>query len=156
MDKLPDDILLIIFGYLPFDKIDACLSYSNVATKILKKAYYKQCAIDKSSIAVIYRIDGLLWRPDGPAIEYVNGPKFWYKNNKLHRLDGPAIEYPNGYKAWYINDKRHRGDGPAIIEANGSEYWYKNNKLHRANGPAIEHANGNKIWYLHGKKITYL
>ena len=27
------------------------------------------------------------------------------KTGKLHREDGPVIEYINGYKYWYINDK---------------------------------------------------
>ena len=34
------------------------------------------------------------------------GDKAWYHNGKLHREDGPAIEWANGYKEWYINDKR--------------------------------------------------
>jgi hypothetical protein len=45
-------------------------------------------------------------REDGPAIEYADGGKVWYVNDKCHREDGPAVEYANGYKAWYINDKR--------------------------------------------------
>ena len=40
---------------------------------------------------------------DGPAIEYSDGTKAWYANNKLHRTDGPAIEYSDGDKAWYVN-----------------------------------------------------
>ncbi|SRR6266404_1876125 len=44
----------------------------------------------------------ILHREDGPALEYVNGNKYWYKKNKLHRLDGPACEYSNGDGKWYI------------------------------------------------------
>ena len=43
-------------------------------------------------------------REDGPAKEYVNGDKYWYRDDKLHREDGPAIEYANGSKSWYLND----------------------------------------------------
>ena len=54
-----------------------------------------------------YYIKGtnILHREDGPAIEFFNGSKYWYKYNKRHRLDGPAIEWFNGAKSFYINDK---------------------------------------------------
>jgi hypothetical protein len=42
----------------------------------------------------------------------------------LHREDGPAIEYANGAKTWYIDDKRHRADGPAAEYASGIQGWY--------------------------------
>jgi hypothetical protein len=29
----------------------------------------------------------------------------WFLNGKLHREDGPAIEYGDGQKSWYLNDK---------------------------------------------------
>ena len=32
-----------------------------------------------------------------------NGDKFWYQNDKLHRLDGPAIERVDGTKYWYLD-----------------------------------------------------
>ena len=36
------------------------------------------------------------------------GTKFWrLPNGKLHREDGPAVEYANGDKEWYVNDKRY-------------------------------------------------
>ena len=44
-------------------------------------------------------------REDGPASEYANGIKHWYKNGKLHREDGPARECDNLFKAWYLNDR---------------------------------------------------
>jgi len=34
---------------------------------------------------------------------YENGDKRWFQNDKLHRLDGPAIEWIDGTKWWYIN-----------------------------------------------------
>jgi len=48
---------------------------------------------------------GQLHREDGPAVEYVDGSKFWYQNDKLHREDGPAVVNVNGIKRWYINGK---------------------------------------------------
>ena len=37
---------------------------------------------------------------------YESGSKFWSLNGKLHREDGPAVEYADGGKSWYLNDKR--------------------------------------------------
>ena len=67
----------------------------------------------------------ILHREDGPAMEYFDGDKFWFQNNKLHRLDGPACEYSNGDKHWYRNDELHCSNGPAIDSINNhKEYWF--------------------------------
>ena len=29
----------------------------------------------------------------------------WYLNGNRHRVDGPAIEYANGDKRWYLNNR---------------------------------------------------
>ena len=34
------------------------------------------------------------------------GSKHWFLNRERHREDGPAVEWPNGTKFWYLNDKR--------------------------------------------------
>jgi hypothetical protein len=58
-----------------------------------------------------WRLPNGKWhRVDGPAIERVNGDKFWRLNGKLHRVDGPAIEWANGDKAWYLNDINYEFD----------------------------------------------
>ena len=31
----------------------------------------------------------------------------WRLNGKLHREDGPAIEYANGVKSWYLDDREY-------------------------------------------------
>jgi len=63
-------------------------------------------------------------REDGPAREYDNGDKYWYRNGELHREDGPAMEFVDGTKSWYRNGQLHREDGPAIEYYNGhKEYW---------------------------------
>ena len=91
---------------------------------------------------------------NGPAVEYLDGTKYWYINDKLHREDGPAIEYVNGDKVWYINDILHREDGPAIEYANGDKVWYINGIRHREDGPAIEYPDGTKYWYINGKRLS--
>ena len=57
-----------------------------------------------------WRLNGLLHREDGPAIERKNGDRLWYINGKSHREDGPAVEYANGSKLWCLNDKSIRYD----------------------------------------------
>ena len=55
----------------------------------------------------VYRDErGFLHREDGPAIEFVNGDKFWYFNGRFHREEGPAIEYADGYKSWYYHGQK--------------------------------------------------
>ena len=50
-------------------------------------------------------MNGKLHRENGPAIEYADGTKCWYKNGKLHREDGPAVQGISGYKEWHLNGK---------------------------------------------------
>ena len=57
-------------------------------------------------------------------IEFFDGSKNWYVNDKLHRLDGPAIEHPKGSKEWYVNWKLHRIGGPAIENIEGYVAYY--------------------------------
>lgn len=63
-------------------------------------------------------------REDGPAVEFNNGDKLWYKDNLPHREGGPAEEYVDGTKVWTINGRRHREDGPAVERSNGIKEWY--------------------------------
>jgi len=53
-----------------------------------------------------YNNAGELHRDEGPAIEQVNGDKFWYQNGLRHRTDGAAVEWPSGNKVWYINGEQ--------------------------------------------------
>jgi len=98
---------------------------------------------------------GKFHREDGPAREYSNGRKEWYKNGKLHRENGPAVEYENGSKEWYINGKRHRKDGPAIERPNGDRLYYLNGikvkeedlLINKEKWPkCIIDEDGNKFW----------
>ena len=87
----------------------------------------------------------------------IYGDKFWYLPSKgrdyCHRLDGPAIEWKNGLKEWWVDDKRHRADGPAIEFVSGTKAWWVDNRLHRLDCPAFEGADGTKEWWLNGKQL---
>ena len=67
-----------------------------------------------------------------------------------HRIDGPAVEWYDGSKSWYKHGLRHRSDGPAIITAEGIKKWYINGKLHRLNGPAVKYPNWKNFWFING------
>ena len=81
--------------------------------------------------------EGIFWykegteiphREDGPAVECLDGTKYWYKNGKLHREDGPAYEHASGYKEWWVNGNLHREDGPTVEEVDGDKKWFINGK----------------------------
>ena len=65
--------------------------------------------------------------PSDGSVQY----KFW-KNEKgqAHREDGPAFEYSNGRRIWYKNGEWHREDGPAIVFTDGRHQYYLNNELY--------------------------
>ena len=54
-----------------------------------------------------YNENGERHRENDPAVEFVNGNKYWYQNGELHREDGPAIEWNNGDKEWWFNGKQY-------------------------------------------------
>ena len=59
--------------------------------------------------------EGQYHREDGPAYEYADGVKFWFKNGRLHREDGPALVWGNGKHEYFMNDKKYTKE----------EYWEK-------------------------------
>ncbi len=79
------------------------------------------------------------------------GPWNW---GELHRVNGPAVEWADGTKEWWLNDKRHRTDGPAIEWADGTKEWWLNDKRHRTDGPTVEWPDGNKTWWLNDKRLS--
>lgn len=113
------------------------------------------CEVRRHSNYVEYYKHGKLHREnDLPAVEYVNGDKFWYKDGKLHREGGmPAVILSNG-TSYYKDGKRHRdNDLPAVEDISGFKAWYKDGRLHREGGkPAVIHSNGNKEYWINGKK----
>lgn len=58
---------------------------------------------------------------------FPNGDTYWFTNPEctiIHRENGPAIEFADGYKVYFQNNKWHRLDGPARIWSDGyEEYW---------------------------------
>ena len=106
----------------------------------------------------LHKLTKLSWRvyEDDFTSEKTNGyGTLIRRNNKgeLHSLYSPAVEYVDGNKYWYQNGKLHRTDGPAVGYANGDKFWYQNDLLHRTDGPAVEYSDGSKAWYLNGVLI---
>ena len=99
----------------------------------------------------ICKIDGISMRKE---IDQDGTIRYYNENNEFHREDGPAIEFTNGYKEWYKDGLRHRENGPAIEYADGTKYWYKNGKRHREDGPAIEWVDGGRRYCYNG--VEYL
>lgn len=60
-------------------------------------------------------------------VEIENGTKIWRNEKGLfHRDDGPAIEFSDGTKEWYKDGMRHREDGHAVERAGGIKEWWLN------------------------------
>jgi hypothetical protein len=106
--RIPDDVLSIIFSYLPFVEIEEYLIILNInklsKNKIIKRIHDQKLTVIKLSTRDIYYVEGVKCRIDGPAIIWHNGATMWYKNGKIHREDGPAFLHPSGIKKWYKND----------------------------------------------------
>jgi hypothetical protein len=84
----------------------------------------------------------------------IYGDKIWINEaGEYHREGGPAYEWGDGCKEWYKEGKLHREDGPAIEHINGSKVWYKNGVRHREEGAALENINGNKEYWIEGKEV---
>ena len=77
-----------------------------------------------------------------------NGVKEWRLDGMLHREDGPAVEWTDGAVCWYRKDRPHRKGGPAYIGTEGHLEWYRNGKLHNEDGPAVVWPDGTKEWYI--------
>jgi|SRR5579859_2584443 len=82
------------------------------------------------------------------------GTKRWRLNNLLHRLDGPAIEGAIGDKFWYVHGQIHRENGPAVELVSGTNFWLFDGQYHRLDGPAMEWSDGRKSWWYQGKRIS--
>jgi hypothetical protein len=62
-----------------------------------------ECIVYENGSRKWYNEEGKYHREDGPAVEYTDGSKLWFRDGKLHREDGPATEYSDGEKYWYLN-----------------------------------------------------
>jgi len=65
------------------------------------QSYYDDCH------CMAWREDGLLHRPDGPAVIWPDGYVVWLLNGQFHRPDGPALFFPEGREEWWLNGIRH-------------------------------------------------
>jgi len=84
--------------------------------------------------------EGFLHRLDGPAKEYVDGTKIWYKEGKLHRLDGPALEDADGDKRWYINGESFTEEGfnKQVNGCEGKVVEIVNKRVNGCEGKVVE------------------
>ena len=80
--------------------------------------------------------------------------RYFDAEGQLHRDGGPAVEWGDGTKIWYRDGNPHREDGPAVEYRDGTKEWYRHGKLHREGGPAIEYEDGRKEWWVDGKRMT--
>lgn len=111
--KVLEDEVLVYFKLPHPSPKNRKLNNKNYLNEILTKCktfIHEKNYVEKyENYAVIeyYNNVGAHHRLDGPAIEYSDGDKYWYINNKRHRLDGPAVEWSDGTKYWYINDNNY-------------------------------------------------
>ena len=91
--------------------------------------------INKYGDKCYYDSDNRLHREDGPAVEWTNGNKWWFKHGDLHREDGPAYERKYGYKEYWLED----------IYYTEEEYWEKIKELKKC-----------KLFKLKDKKIEWI
>jgi hypothetical protein len=61
----------------------------------------------------------------GPAVEYKNGHKFWYYNNRLHRVGGPAVEYNDGKKEYWLGGHMYSDDDYNKMMSNTPLLYWK-------------------------------
>jgi len=109
---------------------------------------------DENGTTEYLNASGQLHNPNGPAIIWADGCKWYYINGKLHNPNGPAVIRADGDKSYYINGKLHNEDGPAVIYPDGYKAYYINGKLHKPDGPAVVHADGCKWYYINGKPLS--
>lgn len=64
----------------------------------------------------VHKFRGQYHRDHGPAIEWMDGGKEWYKHGKLHRLDGPAILRKTGINQWWVEGKLLYVTGEAFLK----------------------------------------
>lgn len=137
---------------------DAKCFYTLVRTVPLlthSRAHYLYCTrlfddVVHSSKTVSYTRNRSFHRADGPAVEYEDGARYWYRIGRLHRENGePAIVEANGDLFWFVDGLRHRTGGPAAMTRAFGLRWYQHDVLHRDDGPA-EMSSYMDTWYTDG------
>lgn len=79
---------------------------------------------------IVWKLNGLLHRRRGPAVERKDGSYSWFIEGNLHRLDGPARYVQSACKEWWVDGRRHRVGGPAVEYSGGTyqEWWVEGKK----------------------------
>jgi hypothetical protein len=93
------------------------------------------CSCDEQgTVSWRRRRDGVLHRPDGPALVYANDDRVWYLDGLRHRERGPAQIYATGGRRWWRHGLLHNESGPAVIAGDGTsvEYWLEGVRLSAA------------------------
>ena len=129
-------------------------------------------------ISEVWRENGSLHNPYGPAVRYWNGStgnltyEAYFQDSELHRIDGPALvefDPKTGEvieERWSLNGEDHRlGDRPAHFHRDAEtgvityEAYLVAGILHRENGPALierDQRTGtvtNEEYYKNGHKV---
>ena len=116
--KIGDKIKLKIDAH-PFKAGDICeIGFTNILGYRIDKSIGGSIIAFQSTFLCIEDFDRicdiLSIQKYKDGLNIIDGNKYYYKNDELHREDGPAIECTGGHKSWYIEGKLHREDGPAV------------------------------------------
>ncbi len=112
----------------------------NVIIELLKEVRLESPTRTVDNGVIEYRLpNGKFHREDGPAVDIEEGSypqRQWWINGKKHREGGlPAVEYADGSKIYYVNDRLHREDGPAIVNIKNkarNQWWINGEKIESA------------------------
>ena len=91
-----------------YDKDNSKLAIIKATGKIVHdndKSVCSQITIEK-----LITLDELYELTSGKFVRN-NGDIEYYQNGRFHRENGPAVEYVNGYKAWYKNGEYRSSRG---------------------------------------------
>ena len=90
-------------GYVEFMQSQKLVSLRDELKYDITLEWDKILAEDEEQVHTLYK--GFVMK--NGMVEYADGDKYWWVNDKLHREGGlPAIEHANGDKYWYVNGKR--------------------------------------------------
>lgn len=75
---------------------------------------------------IMYRIDGVLHRDDGPAKAWPDfNEEEWWVNGELHRIDGPAVVSDDPGVKWSVQGLRPPVDGRESEDyVDGRRLWW--------------------------------
>jgi len=84
-------------------------------------------------------------------IDELGTKRYLNDEGQHHRLDGPAVEYLDGSKYWYINRISHRNIDPSDKWSDREKYWWFKGERHRVGG---SYGSVYKPWCIHNKEYT--